>query len=98
MKRQILIDGRPWEYTVGRSNCSARDLTTGRGYYISFAKLLGTDWDTIERASWKRYLHITPEHIYKWLSPIVPSPFAKQVVTNTFHHSSPQRPTRRSKT
>ena len=66
--RKIVVDGVTWHYRVGRSFVVAVRDTNHEKRSISFPKLTGLSWDEVDRGIRKRWLSITPQIVYNWLS------------------------------
>lgn len=59
--RRLVISGETWHWRYGHY-IDIRD-PQGKGHRVSLAKLLGTDWDGVERADNKGYLRVEPSVI-----------------------------------
>lgn len=66
--RKIVVDGIEWRYHVGRSFVVAVRVADNLKRSVSFPKLTGLTWDEVDRGIRKRWLSITPQLIYNWLS------------------------------
>ncbi len=66
--RAIDVDGVKWRYKVGKTHVVAIRVDGKSKWWISFARLTGLSWNEVERGIRKRWLSITPQLIYNWLS------------------------------
>jgi len=66
--RTIIVNKQSWKYKIGRGTVVARNMKTRLTKYIDFSDLTGMNWTDIERASYRRYFHITPKAIALWLA------------------------------
>lgn len=64
--RTLVVDGQLWKWAVGRQGVVARS-SAGVKLYAHISEVWGCTPDTVERARWKRYLHITPADIVDWI-------------------------------
>ena len=66
--RILTIDNKEYGWYVGDSNIVIYDYSIEKKTVISFQQLFPTmTWDSIERAKWKNYLHITPSDITQYI-------------------------------
>ena len=66
--RTITVAGKVWKYRIGKNFVVAKAADTGEGKKVKLTDLTGMSFETIERAVWKRYFHVTPKQIATWLS------------------------------
>jgi hypothetical protein len=66
--RNIVVDGRPWKYRIGRGTVVARsDDDKFETRKIDFSTLTGIDWNSVENMVHNRGFRITPRIIANWL-------------------------------
>lgn len=64
--RKIHIDNEVYKYKVGGAHVKIR-LPNGKSIAPTISEVTGLDWNSIERAIWKRYFRITPNTIKEYL-------------------------------
>lgn len=62
-----MINGETWKWRIGRQWITARNETTGKGIRDTIASVMYMWGDDVERAQWKRTLHVKPRDIAMWI-------------------------------
>ena len=70
--RKIVVDGREWKYFVGQQNVVAKAIDNDESRVIDFPELSGISANEVDRGKWKRWFHVTPSMINRWLSGNLP--------------------------
>lgn len=65
-ERKIVVNGVTWTWQVGKSCVLIRDANR-KSHQVGLCDLTGMSSNDLERAAWKRYLHIRPAIIAEYI-------------------------------
>ena len=64
--RKLVLKSGKWGWVYSGGHVVIKS-PQNKKHVVQDHKLLGTTPDVVERAHWKRYLHITPKHVRTWI-------------------------------